>query len=391
MDETASPTPEPHPGIVSRPPGQLHDLPIQVRWEVTRRHPYYLVFWQEALRYRREASSVDHSDRTLLGLAAVLMLGSIGVTGEPVGPETEFDKLIGDHIDPAFLTGSVQPISFRAIVAMLISGLPSAEREAVGSLLLTVDDDAFAVPGDNADRDLQRQFALENLMRFASSALDSCPEIPLFYIHLGASQRSIARDVEDQTRRWKERLGLGSSKLHTAKLDDYLRVWDLREGWIGSGYDRSRELTFAKVGRELKISSISTVANRYRSAFEMITGHRFTPELWWRLLGPLKASELLGGAAAAFSAPVLHHLRSPARRPVPDSRVSPRTDEDHPVGMAEAGSAIRDDIEQVDLLMDLQDLIGRGLSDEEIAHRLELKDPGAVAYFRSRAVEFRSF
>ena len=389
MDETTSPTPEPQPGIVGRPPGQLHDYPVPVRWEVTRRHPYYLVFWDEALRYRRESPG-DHSDRALLGLAAVMILGSIGVTGEPVGPETDFDRLIGGHTDPAFLTGSVQPISFRAVVAMLISGLPPAEREAVGALLLTVDGDEFAVPGDDADRDLQKKLALGNLARFVSPALDSCPEIPLFYIHLGVSQRSIARDVEDQVRRWKARLGLGSSKVHTANLEEYLRVWDLREGWIGSGYDRSREMTFAEVGRELKIRSISTVANRYRSAFEMITGHPFTPELWWRLFGPLKASELLGGAAATLSAPVLHHLRSPARRPVPDSRISPRTDKDHPVGMTEGGSAIRDPIEQVDLLMDLRDLIGRGLSDAEIAHRLELKDPGEVAYFRSRAEDFGS-
>ena len=132
------------------------------------------------------------------------------------------------------------------------------------------------------------------------------------------------------------------------------------------------------------------MANRYRSAFEMIAGHPFTPELWWRLFGPLKFSELLGGLAATLSAPVLHHLRTPARRPVPDSRVSPQTDQEHTVGITEGGSPVRDDIKTIDLLIDLRDLIGRGLSDEEIAQRLDLKNPKVVAYFRLRADDFGS-
>jgi hypothetical protein len=227
-------------------------------------------------------------------------------------------------------------------------------------------------------------------MQLASASLDSYPVIPLFYIHFGASQRTIAADMEDQVQRWKTRRGLGSSNVHTAKLDKYLEVWDLREGWNGGAYDRSRELTFAEVGRRLKIKKISTVANRYRSAFQMITGHQFMPELWWRLFGPLKVSRLLGDPAAILSAPIRRHLRSPVRRPVPDSRISPQTDRTHAVGMAEAGSAIRDDIEHVDLLLDLQELIGRGLSDDEIARHLELSDPKVVAFVREQVDDFRS-
>ena len=119
-----------------------------------------------------------------------------------------------------------------------------------------------------------------DLGRIASPTLDSCFEIPLFFVHLGASQRSILRDMEDQVRHWKACRELGTSKVHTANVADYLKVWDLREGWRpGGGYDRSKELTFAEVGRRLRSGSISTVANRYRSAFEMITGHPFKPDL----------------------------------------------------------------------------------------------------------------
>src|SRR3954470_6293930 len=166
MGETTQPTPEPPPGIVGRPPGQLHDYPIEVRWEVTRRHPYYLVFWNEALLYR-QGTPGDESAQALLRHAAAMMLGSIGVTGEPVDPGTEFEKLIEGHPDPAFLTGSVQPITFRAVVAMLINGLPPAERAAVGALLMTADGDEYALPGDNDNRDLQKQLALGNLAQLA--------------------------------------------------------------------------------------------------------------------------------------------------------------------------------------------------------------------------------
>ena len=41
------------PGIIPRPEGQLQDLPLRLRWEATRRHPYYLVFWLNALLYQQ--------------------------------------------------------------------------------------------------------------------------------------------------------------------------------------------------------------------------------------------------------------------------------------------------------------------------------------------------
>jgi hypothetical protein len=75
---------------------------------------------------------------------------------------------------------------------------------------------------------------------------------------------------------------------------------------------------------------------------------------------------------------------------VPDTVVTPPTDQAHALGTVESESTIRDDLELVDLLMDLPELIGKGFSDEEIARRLELADPLAVGYYRSRLDDFRS-
>jgi hypothetical protein len=40
--------------------------------------------------------------------------------------------------------------------------------------------------------------------------------------------------------------------------------------------------------------------------------------------------------------------------------------------------------------MDIEDLLKRGLSDQEMAQKLDLEDPSLVADYRSRAVELES-
>lgn len=384
MDTTPGHLPSDQPlDLVRRPAGQLHDFPVEVRWEVTRRHPYYLSLWEEVKRYRRGQPD-DPPERKMFGYAATLVLGAIGVTGEPVSPVTPFSELIGAGGDPAFLGGSVRPMSLRSVVAMMLTALPPAERAFVGSLLLNSGMEEHHKDADPAMRSAE----LDMLARTPSPALDSYPDAPLFYVHLGASQRAIVRDTEDQVRRWKARRGGESSKVHTAKLTEYLWVWDLREGWADGGYDHSRELPFVAVAAKLK-QPLSTVVSQYRSAFEFVVGHPFVPELWWRVFGPLKYSRLFGDAKAAYSACARHRLRSPIARPVPDSVVSPVTDTTRTGTTVERGSAVTNDMRFTDMLIDLSDLIARGLPDEEIARRLDLDDPELVTNFRRHSEELR--
>jgi hypothetical protein len=388
MGEASPPPGEPGLGVVGRPPGQLYDYPIDVRWEVTRRHPYYQVFWREAKLYCSDQAG-DEPARAQLRYAAFLILGAIGVAGEPLDPGTSTGELMANGIDSMFLTGAVQPLTFRAILSMLLRNLPRAECESVADLISGLGEPETETLDEDGRRRV-REMSLAWLSRTASPFLDSVPKAPLFYVHMGASQRSIVRDMEDQVRLWQARRGIEPSKVQSAKLADYLEVWDLRERWTGSAYDASAEPTFADVAQRLGIASISTVANRYKAAFAMITGHEFTPELWWRLFGPLKYSKLIGDPAAALSAPIRRHLRSPARRPAPDSRVSPASERPHDVGLVEAGSAVGDFTDAMNLFMDLEELIERGLGDEEIAEKLDLEDPGVVASARARIADFGS-
>jgi hypothetical protein len=376
--------------LVYRPSTQLHDYPIDVRWEVSRRHPYYLQFWELAALYRQN-KLVGHPVEEWLGKLAVIMLQAIGVQGEPISPETRAEVLRDGGYDPSFLTGTVQPITMRGIIVMLLSALPTHEQRIVSTLLSMASDDEHQVEADDERRTIQRSLAQAELLKLSSKALDSVPDAPLFYVHLGASQRSIIRDLECQIRAWKKKLNVGTCKVHSEKLKTYLDVWDLREGWTGSGYDRSREASFADVTRQLKTGSISTTVNRYRSAFLMITGNEFSPALWWRLFGPLQFPEMSADSTTVLSAPLRRRFRSPVSQPVPESKVSPRTvDESRPTGIVQGGATIRDDIAWTDLVMDLKDLINRGLSDQEIAEKLELESPTIVATIRMRITDFDS-
>lgn len=379
------------PDIVRRPDGQLHDFPIEFRWEITRRHPYYLTFWEEVRRYR-QGQPDDPPERKLFGLAALVILSAIGVTGEPVSPITPFAELIED-CDPGFLGGAVQPMTLRSMVFTLLAAMPAEDRNFVGNLLLLSampDQNDGSGPSEHVD---WRIVASAILDQKPSAVLDSFPVAPLFYIHLGASQRVIVRDMEDQVRRWKFRRGIESSKVHTAKVAEYLKVWDLREGWTGAGYDRSRERPFDKIAKQFK-KPLSTVASRYRMAFEFIVGQEYVPDVWWRVFGPMKFSRLFGNAKEVYSAKTRHNLQSPVHRPVPESVINPtsnatRKDTDRGSTVIERRSAVKHDFKYRDLLLDLKDLIARGLPDVEIARRLEIADPKAVAEFRRKWEELQ--
>jgi len=205
----------------------------------------------------------------------------------------------------------------------------------------------------------------------------------MYYIHMGASQRTITKDVEEVTRRWKARREIPERRVHTKKLPEYLQVWDLREGWTGDGYDLGQEKTLRQIAKKLGVP-IHTAWGRYQSAFELITGHSFTPELWSRLLAPLKLSKTLGDAATIASAPMRRRLRTSVRRDVPESVVRPPRDGSKDTGFVESRTMI---VDPEIFLIDLKDLLAKGLSDEQVAEKLEITEE-VVRYARERFTEF---
>jgi hypothetical protein len=85
QESETSPPSGGEPWFISRPAEILLDLPFAARWEVTRRHPYYLRFWEIARRHYLEPSS-DPDQRGLEKSAAHLLLATLGVRTAPPPP-----------------------------------------------------------------------------------------------------------------------------------------------------------------------------------------------------------------------------------------------------------------------------------------------------------------
>ena len=123
------------PDIVERPRFQLRSLPIQYRWEVARRHPYYQSLWLLAqAHYRNEP--VSREVDSMFYQMAVAILAAIGVSGDPPDPGTEFADLGEPDLQSGWLSGAVHPITLRGIANLLIAALPKETLGHVGLRLV---------------------------------------------------------------------------------------------------------------------------------------------------------------------------------------------------------------------------------------------------------------
>src|SRR5690349_1899833 len=120
--------------IVTRSPTILMDLPVAMRWEVTRRHPYYLRFWELARQHHQQPATDPHQRD--LEEAAVLILLAIGVHGEPPPPGAGVESLGGGQLSSAWESGAVAPISLRGLIGLLLASLPLDLCSQVADILL---------------------------------------------------------------------------------------------------------------------------------------------------------------------------------------------------------------------------------------------------------------
>jgi hypothetical protein len=245
---------------------------------------------------------------------------------------------------------------------MLLRTLPPAPRAELGRLLT-----------ESAEYDAQdsRQMAgiYDRFARFTDPFWNCFPDAPVLSINLQMPQRAISDAVERLVRKWKEDREITEHRRRDDSLNDYLAVWDLREGWLNGEYAGAREKTFQAISRELRISA-STATGRYRSAFRHISGHEYMPDLWIRLMGPLKIMKTVDRSTIGLL--LRRPWRSPHPRPVTESVLLPgRSDREGP-RFLEAAAVTESDIAMVDLALDIQTLLARGRSDAEIVAELEL-------------------
>ena len=362
--------------LVRRPRDVLMQLPPQFRWEVTRRHPYYLSFWQAA---RATVLEADPRVRLMKDAARILLL-AIGFTSEPIDPATEAATLDEGQLLAAWRDGAVAPLSIRGFVGVL-SMLPATARLAIGNFLVD-----SASGSETVEDRFERSRQLHEL---ALPELDQHPDLPMISVNLRASDRTILAAVRALLRDWRRRFNVRAPRRRNDRLDDYLRAWDMREGWTGSTYDVEREMRFREIAGQMR-GSIRTIANRYESAFQLIVGHPYSPELWVKLFGPLKLSRHFTTGTPRVSRRRPFRSRTP--RPVPETVVQPQRYDNDATGLLEAAGMTFDDLASADLLMDVEELLKRGCTDAQIMERLDLQtdaDARLITYLRERVTEAR--
>jgi hypothetical protein len=359
----------------------VKQLPVRHRWEFTRRHPYYLQFWQSA-RELRERPSTDEVNRALQE-AASLILAAVNVAENvsPPDPRDEFEMLGADVIGSAWEGGAIAPATIRTLAFILLGVLPKDERAQFGRLLC---DSAAYEWSDKA----QTNSFLKRLASLPGDIWKSQPDAPIVSFNLQAPQRAITEAVEKLVRRWKQEQGIPETRRRDDKFEEYLAVWDLREGWADGGYDGTREKQFHEIAEQLR-APLPTIQSRYHAAFKILTGHDYKPELWIRLFGPIKLScvnDPVGNSRLACYRP----WRTRNLRPVAETVLLPgRRDADHPKFL-EAAGITQSDLSLVDLQIDVQTLIKRGDSDDQIRQELDPHRELPNGYLADVIAELRS-
>lgn len=88
-------------------PHLLH-LPVTTRWEVTRRHPYYLRFWRQVRDHYRQPATPG-TVAAAQAESAKLVLAGIGVGGEPPPPDASADDLGASALGGLWAVGRPRP------------------------------------------------------------------------------------------------------------------------------------------------------------------------------------------------------------------------------------------------------------------------------------------
>ena len=353
--------------LVPRPLRVLQGLPVADQWEVTRRHPYYLLYWECAQRYQRQKSRSELQAE--LDFASTMILYLIGVTRDYPPPSTEAAELTRGML-PAWLNGAIAPLTYRAMAASLITELSPACREVVAALREVHAGD----PNDTAGQ----LSVMTSWLRLESPELDSIPAMPAVSINLEAPLEDILKAVEGQVKAWKRERQVPKRRRREDKVKDYLKVWDQREGWVGDGdgdgYDPRREMSLMEIARTMKCS-VTTISNRYQSAFRLIVGQDYSPELWDRLFAAFKLQTFLKGRYSP--------RRPRTSRQKGRERIITETDLHRP-SVSRLGSTLIESVHSArdadarQVLTEIRELIQQGWDDLRISKGLTLRPADAV-------------
>jgi hypothetical protein len=360
------------PNVFWRPEYQLRSLPVKIRWEVTRRHPTYVTYWKLHVQSLDLPQDVEEQLTKDLEQLSRVFLAAIGVSGPTIDPSIEFDQLDEGSMNAAWLSGAVHPITLRGLAGLLIAFLPKDVVGDVGIALME------ACREDKEGIEPYQSQALGKLYQLEHEALDSYPNEPIVSVNPASSARQVKDALDSLLKSWKAERGLSDQRDRSEKHEQYLDIWDQREGWYQGFYHRTRERSLKEIAQEKRLP-IQTVHSQYKRAFELITGHEYSIDNWLAAFGLLKLSDLFGEiGTAAKSRP----LNPQTRRDIPESVLNRNPDKRSIIEMNAT-----DNEDAHILLINIRQLIADGKNDEEIVCELGLDSTKLVEHIRARKTE----
>ena len=304
------------PTLFFRPPLQLRSLPIESRWEVTRRHPSYFVYWKLGdLKSEFDDERQGEEAQAVIAASRLIALNAIGIPPEEaVDPATEFSDL--GELNLAWKSGAVHPTSMRGLASLFVSLLPPETLAALGYAFIegSCEDD---LDGEDDKLTLPNKIkALNKIAAMDKPGLDHLMPEPNVSINPWASGRQVNREIKLLLNQWKEELDLSEFRERSDKHNIYFDVWDRREGWEAGRYHSGRGKRFAKIAEQLE-RPLTTVHTQYKKAFELITGHPYRFDSFIELFGLIRFSKLLSdGRDSKY-----RRFKDSKKRPVPESTI----------------------------------------------------------------------
>lgn len=359
------------PILFWRPQLQLRTLPVESRWEVTRRHPSYFAYWKQADArglfedsYRPTRDQVATAQETI-NVSRIIALNAIGVVpAEAVDPATPFSQL--GELNPAWESGAVHPTSMRGLASLLVTILP---RETLAQLGRAFAEAGMEDEPSNEEGELRvpKKIRAQSMIAAMDEVgLDFLTPEPFISINPWASGRQVGREVSLLLNQWKEELDLSEIRERADKHRVYFDVWDRREGWIAGRYESGQGKRFAEIADDLN-RPLTTIHSQYKKAFELITGHPYRFDSFLELFGLVRFSRLFSdGADAKY-----RRMNESIAHDVPESRLGISLDA---TSNDSAASASTVTYFPADFMADYKSLVDQGMTDEEAATELGVVD-----------------
>ena len=341
--------------FVSRPIATVEHLPLRYRWEFTRRHPYYQMLWQLP---GDTTGTVPASQREL----AELLLSCVNVSGATVSPATEWEDFSPDESWSIWTDGALSQVQLKGLVATLIGVLSRDSLRSVSTLLWQ------ASQLDESDRDAEYKLVKSVLHGDFPGFEDYLPDLTVT-ISASASEKSIAGAVAKIVQNYKSEHGIAPTRIQTGKkYDEYLSAWDHREGWSNGDYDRDGEQLLKDIAKETRLS-ITTLHDRYKACFQLITGVEYSKDAWLEIVGQYKLAELVGSGLQPLS------RRTSRRKSVAAASESSLTNEENMIAETVPGV---DDVMGDLALGELYEALRSNEPEESIIKRFVLEESDSV-------------